>query len=246
MAQLTQSSLLEGALALYQPDTGYRFNVDSLLLANFVLAHEPSGGTFTELGAGCGVVSLLLARGGQRAGVALELQEEFIPFCSATLAANQCLGVRTMSGDLRKVSEHLTAASSDFVVSNPPYFRSGGGIVSQVRMDAVARHEVECTMDDLLSAMRYLLAPGGRAYVVYPAFRFVELAVRLERHKLCLDVLQWVHPLPEKPAGHFLARMVKSGKRDPAVLQPLFTAEESGDYTAWYAALRNRIVAKKE
>ncbi len=238
-----QTPFFEGRLTVCQPEKGYRFNVDSLLLADFVLRQESGGTAFVELGAGSGVVSLLLGKGGMGPGHAIELQSELALCAAQTFVANEMGQLVCLEADIRTLGTHFESGCVPVVVTNPPYFQAGSGRLSDNPVEAAARHELTCTMNDVLSAMRFLLPPGGRGYLVYPVERFPDLMAELVRFKLSCEVLQWVHPNPERPAGHFLVRLVKSGKKGLQVLPPVITHQVGGEYGPWFAALSRRLFA---
>lgn len=241
MATITETPFFSETLRICQPERGYRFNVDSLLLSAFVLRHEPVAVPFVELGAGCGVVSLLLARGGLRDGMALELQADMVACAQQTFRANGLRRVTCVQVDIRHLADSLKPGSASVVVTNPPYFPVGRGMLSVDPVEANARHELTCTMADVLSAMRYLLPPGGRGYVVYPVDRLPELMASLPGFKLTCMELQCVHPSAGKPAANVLVRLEKSGKKLMQIAPPLFTHGEDGEYTEWYEELGRRM-----
>lgn len=241
MATITETPFFSETLRICQPERGYRFNVDSLLLSAFVLRHEPLAVPFVELGAGCGVVSLLLALGGLRQGTALELQPDMVACAQQTFQANGLQQVTCLQVDIRNLAETLKPGSVSVVVTNPPYFPVGRGMLSVDPVEANARHELTCTMSDVLSAMRYLLPPGGRGYVVYPVDRLPELMASLPAFKLSCREMQCVFPSFGKAAANVLVRLEKSGKKLMQIAPPLFTHGEDGEYGEWYEELGRRM-----
>jgi len=252
----------EGALVCHQPRDGYRFSVDSLLLAHFVLTSGRAVGRFLDLGAGCGVISLLLAKAQAAhavlrhdlaavrcsapagilpgpASLAVEIQELLARCCKETLDSNGASGlVRAIRADVRSLRGVVEPGRFDTVVSNPPYHPAASSRDNAAPETTTARHEVACTMSDVLSAARLALPEGGRLFLTYPASRLDELLAALPLHKLKACRLRMVHSLPGRDAGAFLLEAVKSRARDLVVEPPLITHAEGGAYAAWYAELR--------
>lgn len=235
----TTTPFFDGALTIVQPASGYRFSVDSLLLARFVLSGGTAREPFVDLGAGCGVISALLAAGGLATGLVVELQEELHAAAAETLAANTaCSRLKCVRADLRELGGVVEPGSHPTVVSNPPYFELGAGRVPPDRAAATARHELACTMEDVLSAARFILPPGGRCFLVYPVARLPRLMELMPRHKLHPVRVQFVHPTNDRDASHFLMEGAKSEGPELTVSRPLVTHVDGGGYGDWFEELK--------
>ena len=239
---LEATAILNGRFQCVQPRFGFRFSVDALLLAWFAL-RSGSNTPFCELGAGSGIISALLVRGGLPGGLAVELDPVMIECLTRTVAENGLESrVSICPHDLRALRNVLGAGSFRMVVANPPYFPLGEGRVDADAADARARHEFTCTMADLLSATRYLLPNRGRLSLIYPAARLVECLGALPAHKLLPTRLQLVHPRADRRASHFLLEAAKSEGPDLVVESPLVVHDNgTAGYGAWYAELLGQI-----
>ena len=239
MTGYTTTPFFDGSLTIVQPESSYRFSVDSLLLARFVLSGGSALEPFVDLGAGCGVISALLAAGGLKSGIAVELQQELHAAAMQTLSANHvCAGLKSVCVDLKELAGVVAPGSHPTVVCNPPYFELGTGRVSPDETTATARHELACTMEDVLSAARYVLPPGGRCFLVYPVARLQLLMELMPRHKLHPVRLQFVHPTSDREASHFLVEGAKSEGPDLKVAPPLVTHSDAGGYGDWFEELK--------
>jgi tRNA1Val (adenine37-N6)-methyltransferase len=235
---LQETTIFHGRFQCVQPRSGFRFSVDSLILAWFALRNR-GGHPFCELGAGSGIVSALLARGGMCGGVAVEMDPTMLECLSLTLDEHGLLGsVAPCPHDLRELPGTLEGGSFQVVVANPPYFPLGEGRVDAQAAEAPARHEFTCTMTDVLAATRYLLPSRGRVFLIYPVLRLSECLCALPAHKLVPTRLQLVHPRLEKRASHFLLEAAKSEGPELVVEEPLIThAPGTAEYGGWYAEL---------
>jgi tRNA1Val (adenine37-N6)-methyltransferase len=236
--------ILDGRLLCVQPEAGFRFAVDSLLLAHFVLTGRPrKRGSFCELGAGCGVVSAILGRAGFTKGLAVELQQGLYDCLVETLAASRLLErVSTLREDLRDLPRSWDPGACSVVVANPPFFREGEGRRSHLPEEAAARHELTCTMADVLSVSRYLLPPRGRLHLIYPASRLPECLSLLPTHKFCAVRLRMVHPRIHRPASHFLLEAAKVEGPALTVESPLVIHQGEGqEYGGWYGELLGHV-----
>ncbi|MCS6913157.1 MAG: methyltransferase [Myxococcales bacterium] len=226
--ELTDDEILRGRLALLQPRHGYRFSLDPLLLAHFV--GPPPYGQVADLGAGVGVLGLLLARNDPAARVTLvELQARLARLCRDNAVRNG-LAERTqvIEGDLldRAIQRQLPGAAFDLVVSCPPYYPLGWGGINPDTEEAVARHELRLALPALVRAARRLVGFHGRVALVYPSSRLTELLAQLAAVNLNPQRLRLVHPRPGEPAQRVLVE-ARKGARGGVVVEPPFHVRRS-------------------
>lgn len=164
----TCDDLLHGEMKLRQRADGFRYSADALLLASFALPLCP-GARVLDLGAGSGVIALILARRGRPASVtAVEIQPGLADLARRNAAANDTTPrVEVVEADA--LTRPFPAAAFDLVVSNPPFQPAGSGPLNPDRERALARHEIAMNLPDWLAACRHALAPGGAACLVHPA-----------------------------------------------------------------------------
>lgn len=233
----TGDAALGGAVRIIQPDTGYRFAVDSILLARF--AAERPVGRALDLGCGAGVVGLcLLALEGARDVLGIDIQEEMIGRARRAAEWNGFGGrARFEAGDVRAVPGAWSAGGFELVVSNPPYRPVGSGHVSPVVSTALSRHEIACGLPDVVAAARRSLARNGHLCLVYPASRLAGLVAAVRGGGIEPKVLRLVHPRAEEPASLVLLRAVKGAKEGLEVRVPLFLHDRAGRYSREAEAL---------
>jgi tRNA1Val (adenine37-N6)-methyltransferase len=163
--------MVEPSLPFRQPPRGYRFSVDSLILAAY-LCDGDFDGRGLEVGCGVGVVSLLVgAFGRQQELLGLELQPELLAYAQENLKENAAFlrcPVRFQRSDARAFR---SAERFDLLFANPPFFRAGTGHRSPDPVTALARHDDALSPADLASLAARLLAPGGAGVFVYPMAR---------------------------------------------------------------------------
>jgi len=227
----TVESLFGGRLQILQKKKGYRYTIDSVLLAHFV---EPKKGErILELGAGSCVISLLLAF--QNPGVrvtGLELQTELADMAGRSISMNGLEGrVHILQGDVRNAAELLEARSQDVVVFNPPYRKMGSGKLNPGREKALARHEIAGSIADFLRAASCALETGGRVCLIYPCSRMVEAIHRMRVERMEPKRLRMVHSRPGSRGDFILVEGMKGGGEELAVLPPLFVYREDERYS---------------
>jgi len=227
-----------GRFAFWQPRRGYRFSIDSVLLAAFA---TPAAGAVADLGAGCGVLSVLLAaRGLAGPFTAVEIDPLAASCCRANLEAAGVAG-RVLEADISAPLEDLKAGGFSLVVSNPPFTRAGHGRVSPRPERARARQELALSAPRLWEQAARLLPRGGRLALCWPPARLVEAMQGLPRVGLTPKRLRLVHGRTGKPASLALLEAVRGGGSQLTVEPPLVVYAEGQEYSpevkSIYAAL---------
>lgn len=231
--------LLFGAVRLIQKKRGYRFS-----LADF-LDPRPQA-RLVDLGTGCAVIPLLLTRLRSFASaVAVEIQHELADIARRNVALNRAQGkIEVREADPRYLPRFLGGRLFDLVVSNPPYRKLGSGRLNPLEEKAVARHEVACTLGDVVATASQLLAPDGRLALVYPAERERELRQALDAHGLVPTLCRLVRPGPGQSPMLLLLEAAASGSCE--VLPPLDVRNSQGEHTEeMLEILRGRASARR-
>ena len=223
---MTDTAILDGRLHVAQPADGYRFAVDSLLLAWFVLHRRgaPAQGVGLELGGGCGVVAAtILAGGGVEDATLVELQEVHHRAALETARLNG-LGSRMRCHhlDLRELRRGSLAPRPDLIWSNPPFHPVGEGRTPPDPVAAAARHEISATMADVVDAAARLLPSRGRLYLTYPASRLGDLLAALPSRGFTPIHLRLAWADPAGDASRLLLE-ARKGVDTPLVVGPMVT-----------------------
>lgn len=230
--QVSNDSLFFGKLICHQYLDGYRFSIDSVLLAHFIRPRPLE--KILDLGAGCGVISLVLAYRWPALHLScLEIQQSLAALIESNVAIND-FGARfqVTEGDMCHMRRHYKAGSFDWVICNPPFYKAGTGRTSQKSGQALARHQITAELPDVLAAAAFALKTRGRAAFVYPADRLVPLLAGLRQHKLEPKRLQMIYSYPGSPGRLVLLEAVKCGGEELTVLPALFIYEcKEGPYT---------------
>src|SRR5512143_993709 len=233
------------SLVVRQPRRGYRFSVDSVLLADF--AAPLCRGSVLDLGTGSGIVLLLLARlcPGLSRGVGVELQPELFECARANIEANGLSGrIEAVLGDFRGKVPGAPAGSFDLVVSNPPYRPVGEGRRNPDAQKEIARHEVTCTMAGLFRAAARFLSPGGRFAALGLPRRLPEMLARASASGIFAETLRFVHPMPGRPANLLLFAGSRRQGGGPGVLPPLCVYASPGRYAPETEAIFRGLLRK--
>ena len=164
---------------IIQDPARFCFGMDAVLLSGFARARR--GERVLDLGTGTGIIPILMeAKTEAEDFTALEIQEESADMARRSVLYNHLEEkIRVVTGDIKDASGIFGASSFDIVTTNPPYMIGQHGISSGSEAKAIARHEVLCTLDDILRESAKLLVPGGRFYMVHRPFRLAEIMSKM-------------------------------------------------------------------
>ncbi len=208
-------------LKIIQNTKSFCFGIDAVLLTDFAKVH--TGEVLLDLGTGTGIIPILLSaktKGSHFTG--LEIQSESVDMARRSVELNQLSHkVSILEGDLKRIQEQISPASMNVVTANPPYMNTGGGLINVSDKKALARHEILCTLSDVIQAAAYALIPQGRFYLVHRPQRLADIFEILRAKGLEPKVLQQVQYRIDKEPSLVLIEATKNGKKMLKVLPPV-------------------------
>lgn len=223
--------LQRNGLKIIQKTDGFCFGMDAVLLSGF--ASVKPGERALDLGTGTGIIPLLLSaktKGDHFTG--LEIQTEIMKMAQRSVALNGLeKKIDIIQGDIKEASRIFGAASFDVVTSNPPYMNDAHGLKNPGDVKAISRHEVLCTLEDVVREGTKALKPGGRFYMVHRPHRLAEIITVMRQYKLEPKRMKFVHPFADKDANMVLIEAVRGGGAWMKVEAPVIVYKEPGVYT---------------
>ncbi len=226
----TVDTILGGALTIVQPSGGYRFAIDSILLARFARPRQRA--RVLELGAGCGVVSLILAAlHHPNQVVAVELQPCLAAMIAHNAVLNKIASMRAICADLRQTVPGLAPAVFDYVLANPPYRAAWRGRESPNEERRIARGGGGATLPEFIAAAARYACHGGKVAIVLTASRTAELIAEMKQRSLEPKRIRFVHSKLGEAATMVLLEARKGGGVEVIIEPPLFIFSSPGIYT---------------
>ena len=218
-------------IKVYQNTEGYRFSVDALLLYSFV--NMKHAGMIADLGAGSGIIGLLLARKYAEARVLLvELQESLYRLAARNIALNGLEErVSAIFTDVRHIDAACPPGKYDLVVSNPPFRKPSSGRLSLGEERSIARHELKMRLPELAGSVSYLLRAKGRFCMIFHPERLIEVIQTLREVKMEPKRIRFVHNDVRAVSKMVLVEAVKEAKPGLKVEKPLILYTSDGAYT---------------
>lgn len=216
---------------IIQDPKRFCFGMDAVLLSGFAMAQK--GERALDLGTGTGIIPILMeAKTEGESFTALEIQEESADMARRSVLYNHLeKKIEIVTGDIKDASALFGASSFDLITTNPPYMIGEHGLSSASDAKAIARHEVLCTLDDILRESAKMLRPGGRFYMVHRPFRLAEIFSKMVEYKIEPKRMKLVYPYIDKEPNMVLIEGLRGGKSRLTVEKPLIVYKEQGVYT---------------
>lgn len=216
---------------IIQNEKLFCFGMDAVLLSGFASVKE--GGCTLDLGTGTGIIPILMeAKTNGKHFSGLEISATSADMARRSVALNGLEDkIEIIQGDIKEAGELFTPASFDTITSNPPYMIGQHGLVNPDLEKAAARHEILCTLDDVVRAAARLVRPGGHFYMVHRPFRLAEIIAVLLKYKMEPKRMRLVHPYLDKEPNMVLIEAVRGGKSRMTVEKPLIVYKRPGVYT---------------
>jgi len=218
-------------LRIIQDRRGFCFGTDAVLLSHFACIRR--GDRVADLGTGNGIIPILLAGRAENACIAgLEIQPDSVALARRSVALNSLEDrISILQGDIRNSVEILGKNMYSLVVSNPPYKKAGSGQINPSDSKAVARHELLCTLEDVLASASSLLMSGGRFAMIHQTDRLADIIYGMRQLKIEPKRIRLVHPNSHKPPNLVLIEGMLHGRPHLKWLPPLFVYGEDGGFT---------------
>ncbi|RFU62630.1 tRNA1(Val) (adenine(37)-N6)-methyltransferase [Peribacillus glennii] len=223
--------LLAEKLRIIQSPSVFSFSLDAVLLSKFV--HVPiQKGNIVDLCAGNGVIPLLLSTRTKGKITGIEIQERLFDMAKRTVEYNQLDGqIKMVHGDIKEAPGEIGYSKFDVVTCNPPYFPTPSQEeINQNEHYAIARHEILCTIEDVVRVSSQLLRQGGKAAFVHRPGRLMDILSLMRQYRLEPKRLQFVYPKAGKEANTILIEGIKDGSPDLKVLPPLVVYNDNHEY----------------
>lgn len=207
------------------------FGMDAVLLSFFARVEEEEN--VLDLGTGTGIIPILLeAKTKGKHFTGLEIQSESVDMATRSVRLNNLTDkIDIVHGDIKEAENIFKKASFDVVTSNPPYMNDNHGIKNPELPKAIARHEILCTLEDVVKEATIMLKPGGRFYMVHRPHRLIEIITCLKKYKMEPKRIQFVHPFIDKDANMVLVESIRGGKSMVKIEKPIIVYKIPGVYT---------------
>ena len=217
-------------LKIIQNDDYFCFGIDSVLLANFAKNDIKKNSVIADLGAGTGVLSLLLAKKANPKNVVeFEVQKEVYDIALRNIALNKLEDIiEARNIDINDIDE---SSIYDVVITNPPYKKLGTGINSDNIVKQISRFESTATIEDFIRIASKMLKSRGQFFMVNRVDRLTEIMQLMWKNHLEVKTMRFVHSKVGEQSTMVLIRAVKEGNVFLKIDKPLIIYDKNGEYT---------------
>lgn len=223
---------LQNGYHIYQETEDFCYGIDAVLLAHFAVMKERD--SILDMGTGNGAVPLIM-RAGAPEGVhftGIEIQKKEVSLAKRSVSYNALeQDIDIVEGDLKEAASIFGAASFSLVTCNPPYMTENHGLINRTAPKAVARHELTCTLREIIESAAKVLETNGRFDMIHRPFRIAEIIRDLSEYGLEPKKLRFIFPFADKEPTMVLLEAVRGGKPRVKVYPPLIIYRAPGVYT---------------
>lgn len=217
-----------GGFELIQDPKKFCFGVDAVFLSDFVRVRP--GENVLDMGTGNGIIPVLLsAKTEARHITGLEIQEDTAEMARRSVAHNHLEDrIDIVTGDIKEAAELFKPAFFDVITTNPPYMLADHGMRNPDDAKAIARHEVLCSLDDILRESMRLMQDKSRFYMIHRPFRLTEIMIKMHQYKIEPKRIRFIHPYIDKEPVMVLVEGVRGAKPRVTVEPPLIIYDRNG------------------
>lgn len=229
-----------GGMRIIQNSGGFRFGTDAVLLADF--AKDFPAKNALDLCCGTGIIPILLAAKTKTEKLyGIEIQKGAAELAGRSVRLNALEDrVRIINADLKDSFKIFPKRSFDMITCNPPYMKAGAAIMNEASEKTIARHEVSCTLEDVISVSAGLLAAGGRLFMIHRPVRLAEVMAVMKHYKIEPKRLRLVYPDEKSEPVLFLTEGLLFGGEELRIMPPLFLKDPDGGESKELKSIYNR------
>ena len=219
-------------LKIIQNSQGFCFGIDAILLSDFAKDMKKSE-LVVDLCTGTGVIPILLAgKTEAKKIIGVEIQEECADMAKRSVALNNLENrVEIINVDLKLLKNVIPSATVDVVTVNPPYMKKGTGVINKKNAIIISKHEVSCTLEDVIKEAARLLKFNGEFYMIHKSERIADVFCTMRKYKIEPKRIRFVYPQVDKPSNLVLVEGARSGKEFLKHEKPLIVYKENKEYT---------------
>ncbi|MCR4990448.1 MAG: tRNA1(Val) (adenine(37)-N6)-methyltransferase [Lachnospiraceae bacterium] len=221
---------IKGLRIIQNPDL-FCFGIDAVLLSDF--ARAPEGSKVMDLCTGNGAIPILMAAKTEaRSFTGLEIQEQSADLAKRSVELNELTDrINIVNADLKEAVSLFGGSTFDVVTVNPPYMTENHGIINSNSPKAIARHELLCSLDDVIASAAGLLRPQGLFFMVHRPHRLSDIFVTMRKYAIEPKRMRFVHPYVDKEPNMVLIEGSRGGRANLIVEAPLVVYKDKHVYT---------------
>lgn len=228
-------------MEIIQRNDFQNFTLDSVLLGEFAKINRKTK-KILDIGTGCGILPLILSKRSKAFINAIEIQEKMVEVSNKNILNNNLTEkVKIIHGDIKNYKKIFQRDEFDMIITNPPYFEYKGDLnqINDLDQLAIARHNIDLTMENILEAVNYLLKNGGTFSIVFRSERLVELLILFNKYKIEPKRMKNVFTKTNKDSKICLLEGIKNAEKGFKIENPIYIYDENGEKTDYVKQIYN-------
>lgn len=207
------------------------FGIDAVLLADFAKAKKNDH--VLDIGTGTGIIPILMfARYENKGYTGIDVQEDMINMANRSVQLNKIEdNIKMLHLNVKDLSHRYPENSFDIVTSNPPYMKGQAGLLNENESKMIARHEITCSLEDIIQNTAYVLKDKGKLYMIHRPHRLVDIIYLMRQYRIEPKRMRMIHPKEGKAPTMVLIEGVKYARAELIVEPPLYVYHNNGEYT---------------
>lgn len=217
-------------MIIYQDDEWFKLSIDSVLLADFVTINTNIK-KIIDFATGNAPIPMLVSFRTKAKIYGIEYQKCIYELGVESIIENNLSDkIVLMNDDVKNVNNLFKAESFDVVTCNPPYFKiCNGSHLNNNDVKAIARHEVNLTLEDVIKNASYVLKNKGVFAMIHRTERLIEIIDVMKKYRLEPKRIQFIYPKADKNSDLFLIEGIKNGNSGLKMLSPVILHEDGND-----------------
>ena len=228
-------------LKIIQNKNEFCFGMDSILLSDFA-KNIKKDSKVIDLGTGTGIIAILLSKKTSvKEIIGVEIQPQMARMAIKSVRLNELeKKVKILEEDIKNLEKIYSRGTFDAIVTNPPYKQIKTGLQNENIGKLISRHEIKCTLEDIIKTSNYLLKNNGEFYMVHRPNRIVDIFYLMRKYNIEPKLLKLVYPYINKEPNLMLIKGIKNAKPFLKIERPLFIYKEDGEYTEELLKIYNK------
>lgn len=233
-------------LKIIQNKDGFCFGIDSVLLSDYA-KNLKKDSIVMDVGTGTGIIALLLSKKSKLKKIyGIEIQKDVSDMAKRSVSMNKLENkIEIINSNFKDIMSVFEKNSIDVIVTNPPYKKANTGLLNENERQLISRHEIKCTLEDIIEISYKLLKSNGEFYMVHRAERLVDIMYALRKNKLEPKLIRFVHSKANEKPNLILIKCVKNANQYLKIEEPLVVYNEDGTYTDEILKIYNKYEEKK-
>ena len=229
-------------LKIIQNRNGFCFGIDSVLLSDFA-KNMKKNSVVMDIGTGTGIIGLLLCKKTNLKKIyGIEIQKKVDEMTERNIKINEWKNkFKVLNININESERYFVNNQIDVIVTNPPYKKNNTGLKNISESKLISRHEVKCTLEDIIEKSYIILKDLGVFYMVHRAERLVDIMFLMRKYKLEPKEIRFVHSKQNEKPNLVLIKAIKNAKEFLKIDKPLIIYNDDGTYTDEILKIYGRI-----